>query len=303
MKKTITASLILVALYSNAQTEDQAPKPIGPWQHDLQLGVNLNQSSFSDNWKAGGVNSSAATGFLNAKANYKKEKTTFENDLQLQYGNTRLQGEGLKKNADRIFLNSKFGHDISKHWNLFASANFISQFDAGFEYFDTGSIAQRRISGIFSPAYLTEALGLEYKPTAYFSAQFGLIGLRQTIVLDQELYDKYNPSEEKYNLLYGVQRGENIRNQFVGQLVVNFDKEIMKNLILKLRYQGIMDYERIDHTGIVSRFDGSIVAKVNRFITVNFTTALLYDFDQDEDIQYSQVMSIGILYRLTNMEK
>jgi hypothetical protein len=303
MKKIFTASLMFAALYSQGQTENPDPKPISPWQNDLQVGINLNQSSFSDNWKAGGVNSSAATGFLNAKANYKKEKTTFENDLQLQYGNTRLQGEGLQKNADRIFLNSKFGHDISKHWNLFASANFISQFDAGFEYFDTGSFAQRRISGFLSPAYLTEALGLEYKPASYFSTQFGLIGLRQTIVLDQELYDKYSPTEEKYNLLYGVQRGEKVRNQFVGQLVVNFDKEIMKNLFLKLRYQGVIDYERINHTGIVSRFDGSIVAKVNRFITVNFTAAVLYDYDQDEDIQYSQVMSIGILYRLTNMKE
>lgn len=303
MRKIIATALFFTALYSQAQTEESTPKPIGPWQNDLQLGINLNQSSFSDNWKAGGVNSSAATGFLNAKAYYKKEKTTFENDLQLQYGNTRLQGKGLQKNADRIFMNSKYGRDISKHWNLFASANFISQFDAGYEYFDTGSFSQRRISDIFSPAYLTEALGLEYKPTSYFSAQFGLIGLRHSIVLDQELYNKYNPTQEKYNLLYGVERGQKIRTQMVGQLVVNFDKEIMKNLFLKMRYQGVMDYERINHQGIVSRFDGSIVAKVNKLITVNLTVAVLYDYDQDEDIQYSQVMSIGLLYRLTNMEK
>jgi hypothetical protein len=302
MKKLICVIFSFAAIVSYAQDASESTEA-NPWKHDLQTGINLNQSSYSSNWIAGGVNSIAISTFLNGKLNYKSEKVDWRNDLQLQYGNVRNQGQGLRKNADRIFFESNYGYRLNDKWNAFASANFLTQFDAGFQYTTTSGIENSlRISDFMSPAYLTEAFGFEYKPVKYFSAQLGLGGLRHTFVLDQSLYDKYGPTDEKFNLLYGVERGQNIRTQAVFQLVLNFDKEIMTNVILRARYQGLLDYGNLTSQGVVHRLDASLVAKVNKYINVNLTTVALYDYDQDVNVQYSQVLALGIMYRITNLK-
>lgn len=43
------------------------------WKNELQTGINFNQSSFSSNWKAGGVNAIALNGFINGNAELKQE--------------------------------------------------------------------------------------------------------------------------------------------------------------------------------------------------------------------------------------
>ena len=305
MKKIIVPFLFL-PFFSEAQT-DTATKPVpkAVWSDNIQVGLNVNQASYSDNWKSGGVNSVALSTFLNAKIQRKAETNEWNNDIQLLYGSLKNKGQSLRKNADRIFIDSKYSRKISKQWNLFAAVNFMSQFDAGFNYTVTAGVeSSKRISGFLAPAYITEALGFEYKPVQYFSAQFGVGALRQTIVKDQTLYDKFAATSKEYNELYGVKRGEVFRNQVVFQMVANFDKEIMKNVTLKARYQGLLDYDRLRGQYVISRLDASIIAKVNKSISTNITGVLLYDYDQDKDLQYSQVLNLGILYTIkTKLKK
>ncbi len=308
-------SLLLTSAVSvsvMAQTETAPPPaaaPAKPWNSELQAGVNLNQASYSDNWKSGGTNSVAVSVFLNGKANRKWDRAEWSNDLQLQYGNIQNKGQELKKNSDRIFFESKYSYRLHKHWNAFGSLNFMSQFADGYEYYfnkdslgaNIGAEQSRRISGFLAPAYLTEALGFEYKPVEYFSAQFGVGALRQTFVTDQSLYSI--PGNDSL-VLYGVEKGQNMRNQVVFQFVANFDKEIMKNIFLKARWMEVVDYANFKGgQGVVSRLDASLTAKVNRFVNVNLTGVVLFDNDQDKDLQYSQVLSLGILYGISNQPK
>ena len=294
--------IVFTPIFLLAQTDTASTaKPVSKWKTNLETELNITQASYSGNWKAGGVNSISLGTFLNAKAVRKTEKNEWTNDLQLLYGTVKNEGQNLRKNADRIFFDSKFSHKISNHWNLFASVNFMSQFDAGFEYkLVNGTEQSKRISAFLAPGYLTEALGFEYKPINYFSAQFGLGALRQTFVTDQQLYNNYSPNAKEFNELYGVKRGDNMRNQVIFQTVLNFDKEVMKNLNIKARYMGLLDYDRLNAQYIVSRLDVSITAKVNKYISTNLNGVLLYDFDQDKDIQYSQVISLGVMYTFSN---
>lgn len=296
----------LLPFFSQAQTDTAAkPEPKAVWSDNIQVGLNVNQASYSDNWKSGGVNSVALSTFLNAKIQRKAKTNEWNNDIQLLYGSLKNKGQSLRKNADRIFIDSKYSRKISKQWNVFAAVNFMSQFDAGFNYSTTAGVeSSKRISGFLAPAYITEALGFEYKPVQYFSAQFGVGALRQTIVKDQTLYDKFAATAKEYNELYGVKRGEVFRNQVVFQMVANFDKEIMKNVTLKARYQGLLDYDRLRGQYVISRLDASIIAKVNKSISTNITGVLLYDYDQDKDLQYSQVLNLGVLYTIkTKLKK
>lgn len=84
------------------------------------------------------------------------------------------------------------------------------------------------------------------------------------------------------------------------QFVASYDKEILKNINLKARYMAILDYEKLNGQGIVHRFDANLTAKVNRYINVNLAGVILYDYDQDHDVQFSQILSLGVLYNISN---
>ena len=104
------------------------------WKKRFRVGMNLNQASFSSNWKAGGVNSIGFNTQLNFQANYKKDKISFDNSIDLLYGMVNNQGQGYRKTTDRIYLDTKVGRSINEKWDVFLSANFLSQFAKGYTY-------------------------------------------------------------------------------------------------------------------------------------------------------------------------
>jgi len=274
-----------------SQTNESKPQ----WKRNFQTGINYNQSSFSDEWKGGGTNTISWNALMNIKTEYTDGKYFWSNDFQSQYGQSNTKDVGVRKSFDRLFFESKASYKLSNVWNVFGALSFLTQFDDGYLYNKTtdGKDSLILISTFMAPAYVTEAFGLEYKPVSYFSAQFGIASMRQTLVLNQDLY-KYQSE------IYGVKKGDYLRNQPAFQFIASFDKEIYKNITLKARYMFVMDYTRMNHTGIINRLDASLVAKLTRYITFNFGSVVLYDYAQTDNIQYSQVMGVGILYSISN---
>lgn len=272
------------ATFSHAQTDT-----ISSWTRSIQTGINLNQASFSNNWKGGGVNSIAVGLLLNARANYETENTSFVNEVQLLYGVVNNEGQSLRKTSDRIFLDSKYGYKFSSKWNAFFSLNFQSQFGKGFKYSEDvlGREVETLISTFMAPGYLTSSLGIEYKPVTYFWMRFGLGTLRQTFVLDENLY-LTEPSN------YGVEIGNQVRNEVAFQFIADFNKDIAENLNLQTRFTAFGNYHTLH--AIDTRIDVLLTAAVNKFINVNFSGTILYDEDMDTEIQYSQGLSLGISF-------
>jgi len=264
------------------------------WKTSLQSGLNVNQASFSDNWKAGGSNSFALGVFLNGKANYLREKWSWDNDLQLQYGllNTQQPTSRWTKTTDRIYLDSKLGHGINKNWSFFASLTFMTQFAPGIKYVknkaETGDTALY-ISSFLSPGYLSEALGVEYKPVDFWFVRFGLGGVRQTFVIDDKVITG-EPSN------YGVKTGK-VKNELGLQILSKFDKDIFKNVNLKVHF---INYEKFDN--FVNRTDIILTAKITKYISTNITAVLFRDATQDVKYQWSQALSLGILYTIERPE-
>src|SRR6478609_10174875 len=86
------------------------------WRKAFKAGLNLNQSSFTSNWKAGGTNSLGYTVFLNYRVNYKGEHNSWDNEFDFQYGSINTQGIGYRKTLGRIFIDTKYGHVLTAKW-------------------------------------------------------------------------------------------------------------------------------------------------------------------------------------------
>jgi hypothetical protein len=294
--------IILLACSFFAKAQVIKEDSLSNWKKTFKAGLNLNQASFSTNWKAGGVNSIGFTAFLNYKANYKKDIHSWDNEIDLLYGMVNNAGQGYRKTLDRIFLDSKYGRALNKKWDLSASANLQSQFAGGYTYPTAANGAPLEpvlISDLLAPAYITAALGFEYHPVDYFKLRLSPFSPRVTIVSDVNRFvNAANP------LPYGVKSGESTRFQWLAfQLLAEFNKDIAPNLNLKWRYIMFADYEILELNKIDHRLDLTLTAKVNQFINVSVGGIGMYFFNQDKDVQVSQALSLGVLYTFQNFKE
>ncbi|SEQ76135.1 DUF3078 domain-containing protein [Pedobacter rhizosphaerae] len=268
------------------------------WKTRTNVGINVNQAQFSNNWKGGGVNSIAVGGLLNWKAEYNKNSYSYVSELILQYGKIKNKDQVQKKTNDRIFWDHKASFQLSKNWFFFGSLNFESQFDNGFSYKTVnGAEEATLISKFMGPGYLTESIGFEYKPVKYFSTRIGTGTARQTFVLDKDLFNDPDPNKPPKATVYGVEYGKKVKNELAFQVVSAFDKDIFVNTNLKARYQMFIPYEDFEWSRIDHRLDVALTAKINRFMNTSLTGVVLFDKDTGTDkIQASQTLALGFAF-------
>jgi hypothetical protein len=140
-----------------------------------------------------------------------------------------------------------------------------------------------------SPGYLTESIGFEYKPTGYFDLRLGTGTARQTFVTDTTIYHN-QPSN------YGVPIGHTVKNDLAFQMVALFDKDLAKNVHLNARYALFIPYGESPKF-ITHRIDAVLSARVNRLINVTINGTMLYDKQTARDVQGTEGLALGILYR------
>lgn len=292
-------AFFLFVLTANAQVVK--PDTTSFWKKKSSFGLNFNQASFSSNWKGGGVNSVGFNGLFNFKANYAKDRTKWDNEFDTQYGFVNNEGQGMRKTLDRLYFNSNYGYKISPHLDLFSSLNFLTQFSKGYKYSkDAGGVeVEDLISDIFAPAFITSAWGIVYHPVDYFKVGLSPFAPRVTIVQDPRRFTKTVGI-----MPYGVDSTETTRFEWLAfQLTAEFNKDIATNVNLKWRYVMYANYETLEGKTIDHRLDLLLTAKVNRFLNVTLGGVLLYDYDQDTEVQLSQLFNIGFSYSIQNYEE
>jgi hypothetical protein len=282
--------LLLVVLFLNVTSLFAQIAADTTWRRTFSTGINLNQAAFSDNWKAGGISSIAFNSHLDARADYRIGKTSWDNAVQMQYGLLKNKGEDHRKSIDRLFLDSKYGYAISTDWNTFVSANFLSQFTRGYEYNVDADGTDRLISNFLSPGFLTFALGAEYKPNPHFSLRLSPFAPRFTFLADDAV---------AVNERYGVPEGKRTRMEWLAAMIqASYNRDIFTNVNLRLGHMTYINYQELSAKRIDHMFNAVLTAKVNRYINVNLMTNLIYDFDQDAEVQYNQSLGLGILYTM-----
>jgi hypothetical protein len=269
---------------SNKSIKDDTAHKKG-WKTGGLFTLNVAQGSLS-NWQGGGDKSSfSAVGFLNLFAVLKQGKGLWYNNLDLGYGYINTTSLGSRKSDDRIDLLSKYGHQVANKWYATGLFNFRSQFSSGFAYDKdvNGAEVKTLTSKFLAPAYVLLSLGAEYKPNGNFSVFISPITERWIIVSDNELSALG---------AYGVDPGKKSKNELGAFLSAQFNKEIMKNVTYKTRFDAFANYK--EKPGNIDIFWTNILAmKVNKYLSANIALDFLYDDDAIAKLQIRQILGIG----------
>ncbi len=293
---------LLVSSLSFAQDENKE------WKTGGKIGANFTEVGFY-NWAKGGDNSLSGISYLQLFANKAKNGWTWDNQLDLEFGVLKSEGQQLKKAEDRIELNTKVGRKTSNEaWYYSGFLNFKTQFTEGFDY---GDDTKTRISHFMSPAFLTIGLGMDYKPNDFFSALIAPVSSKTIIVLNQELADagSFGVAPAEFNDTgMMISNGKNIRQEIGANLTLKFKKDLFKNVNLETKLDLFSNYLE-DPQNIDVDWQTAVTMKVNKFLNVVFKTHLIYDDNTDiawqKDgvqhispiTQFKQSLAVGLMYQ------
>ena len=293
--------------FSQSDTTKKLPDSLRIWKKGGVGSLNFSQTSLS-NWAAGGESNLSAAALFNLFANRKKNKSNWENTLDIAYGFVQSEKEDIHKNEDKIDFTSKYGYKASKKLYYAALLNFKSQFSPGYNYPNDSVL----ISDFLSPAFILVSTGMDYKPKDYFSFFISPATGKITIVNNQDLADAgaYGVKEALFDTA-GVQTagGKKIRYEFGALISLKFKKEIAKNITLSTKADFFSNYFK-NPQNIDVNWDALLSMKVNKYIAASISTTLIYDDDVPVAVyddfgqigtgprtQFKEVLAIGFSYK------
>ncbi len=264
------------------------------WKRGGLLNTNINQGTLS-NWAAGGDNFTLAVNtYLNYFTYYKKERHTWDNNFDFNFGLIQSTSLGTRKNDDRFDALSKYGYriDTTRNFYLTGLGSLRTQFFDGNTY---SGDKRTLVSTFFSPAYATFSIGMDYKPRPDFSIFLSPITNRITIVLSEQL--------SKLGA-YGVDSGTHFKNEMGAFASLNYTKQIAKNVTYKGRLDAFSNY--LKNPKNVDIFMTNFFSfKINKFLSATYNLDIIYDddvkvFGKNKNAPRTQIKSligIGFLMR------
>ncbi|MGE9515919.1 MAG: DUF3078 domain-containing protein [Solitalea-like symbiont of Tyrophagus putrescentiae] len=262
----------------------------------------VSQAYFSK-WSSGGQDLVSFIGNLILGSKYANNTAEWENTLNLVYGNQSLDHKGFRKTDDGYDFNSKYGFKTKDPRLLITLAfQFRSQFTKGYIYSDKDipSLA----SAPFAPAYLIGYLGLSYKPNTGLSIFLSPFTARTTVVANNFL---------SLQGAYGITPGNIFLQSYGANLTISLDTEIFSNFQILSRLDLFSNYKKV--SSVVVNWDNSLNFTINKLLVVSLSTGIIYDesikwketqsinghdvvISNRPEVQYKQLLSVGILYSL-----
>ncbi|MBB6460540.1 DUF3078 domain-containing protein [Flammeovirga kamogawensis] len=303
---TLGALLLIFSTTKVAQAQDSTNvTPPKIWKHEGKFGLNFSNVGLV-NWAGGGESSYSFGGIQTYKGIRETDKAITRVYTDLAYGliNQSNSTFPMKKTDDRLNLGADYSYKLNKKFLITASGDFRTQFDKGYEY-KTEEIngvkieTENQISAFFAPAYLNLNIGLTYNPKEYCFLTLSPIANRMTFVTDTVFSEKY-----------GLKPQETFRDQSGVNIKFGFDKEVVKNVTLKTTYNMFAEYSRMDEW--IVNWDFLIDMKVNKYLSCNFSTQLIYDPDVTVDrndgttgqaVQFKHALNIGLVYSFATFDK
>lgn len=238
------------------------------WKRGGVFNLNVAQGSLS-NWAAGGDNfSMTLNGYFNYFSYFKKDRHSWDNNLDVNLGYVQTTSAGSRKNDDRFDFLSKYGYkmDSTGKWFLSALFNFRSQFFDGYTYSgNEGTFS----STFLSPAYVILSAGFDYKTNDKFSMFISPLTSRTTLVMNKFLSDKGS---------YGVKIGTHALYQVGAFATFNYNNTFTKNIIYKARLDIFSNY--LSNPGNLDLFmTNQLTIKVAKNFSATYSLDMIYDDD------------------------
>ena len=299
MKRLLFSTLLLssVAVFAQedqtndglAQDPTAAPTEEAPaprWTKGGNASLMFSQAAFNHDWTGGGTNNVAASLAVSYAFNYKKDKWAWDNNVFVDYGITKLEGDDYsRKTTDRFEVNSVLGYQLNNpQWYYSFFLNFKTQMTDGYKYESTG---RTLINQMLSPGYLQFGPGMLWKKSD--NLKVNLAPATSKITTAKSRWTETGP-------FYGVEQGKNIRYE-LGFYLNGYAKfTVMDNVsfenILSL-YSNYLDKPQnvdLDYTA-------NIVMTINKYLSANFTFQAIYDDDAAKAFQIREVLGLGVNYK------
>ena len=301
MKKLLFSALLLSSVATFAQEDEtnggvaqdptavetpaeEAPAP--RWTKGGSASLLFSQAAFNHDWTGGGTNNVAASLAVSYAFNYKKDKWAWDNNVFVDYGITKLEGDDYsRKTTDRFEVNSVLGYQLNNpQWYYSFFLNFKTQMTDGYKYESTG---RTLINQMLSPGYLQFGPGMLWKKSD--NLKVNLAPATSKITTAKSRWTETGP-------FYGVEQGKNIRYE-LGFYLNGYAKfTVMDNVsfenILSL-YSNYLDKPQnvdLDYTA-------NIVMTINKYLSANFTFQAIYDDDAAKAFQIREVLGLGVNYK------
>jgi hypothetical protein len=290
MNCNIISALVLAGLFTTttALAQDaEAPDSTRAWTKAAVGGLSLTQSTY-DNWTGGGENALAFKATADVKAEKATDRLTQIHSVQFAFGQTKTGDLDFRKVDDliRYTLELMLQND-SKFKPTFA-LDARTQLADGFDYgIDPDG---HLISRFLSPAFVTETIGVTYEPESWIKARFGMAG-RQIIVTEERLRDPSDPAFAAVNG-YGNDPDESLRFKTGMELALLGERQLVENVLLKSELGVFDSFTNVGSPDV--RWKNLLQFKINAYLNANLEAELLYDEDQSSDIQWRQVLSLGL---------
>jgi hypothetical protein len=289
---------ILAWTYSANYISEKLRKP-KYWSWGGTGKVNVSQA-YLNNWIKGGENSVSMLFIINLMANYNKRKVKWENNFEYRYGVLKSGEHPMRKNNDKIKLQSGFNYYAVDKWYYSFSSSIETQVFRGYKYpNDSTTVLVSTFSG---PLYSTLALGMNYYPIPQLSVFFSPLTQRLVYVHDTTIVDP---------TIYGIKEGMNKKNEpgAIVKTVLNWNLNKNINFLNKLDF--FTSYNNHPENIDVD-WELTLTFKLSNWFNTTLSTHLIYDHDvaiprydnqgakigEGPAIQFKEVLSVGLFYKL-----
>ncbi len=255
------------------------------WTYGGVLNAGINEG-FLHNWAAGGeLASLTVNGIFHGHLDRLHHRNVWSNNLDLNYGLTYAYSTGFlpHKTDDRIDFTSKYGIRYDSTKNIFFTAlfNMKTQFSKGYNYSDT-NWQHTSTSNIFSPAYYTTAIGMEYRRGSEVSIFLSPIAGR--LITATKFY-----TSQSEKGAFGIPQNKTSFYQlgayFSGRYLVNLSKKATYKTRIDLYTDYLAKDTRVNDTvvkkdnpaNISVLFDNFLSYKISKYLNLTVGLTFVYD--------------------------
>ncbi len=260
----------------------------GPWTLGGTENIQLSQG-YIDNWVKGGESNVSLASDLRLNANFNKGKHEWENYIIHKVGVISTDNDKGRVNTDLIEINTKYGHKASEKWYYSFLYNFKTQFFYGYDKADDDK--SDPVSGFMAPAYMSFALGMDFKPSKKFTLLLSPVTTRITLVADTIKFDQTK---------FGIPEGKSSEVVNGISVVNNFEYEMSKEVKLSSRLDAFYQYLGKVPVGQQRQvqIDWEVIMdmRINRFFSTRLLAHARYFTNESDKIQFRQNFNIAFKY-------